>query len=47
MNTYSPLLDHLLDLVLLLINKHQMDKNGHGLSDPILDKCTVIPPGFC
>lgn len=43
MNTSSLLLDHFIDLVLLIINKYQMDKNGHVLSDPTLDKCTVIP----
>ena len=47
MTTSSLLLDHLIDLVLLTINKYQMDKNGHVLSDPTLDKCTAIPPEFC
>lgn len=46
MSTCSLFLDHFIDLVLLLNNKYQMDKNGHVLSDPTLDKCTVIPPGF-
>lgn len=46
MNTFSLLLDHLIDIAMLIINNYQMDKNGYVLSDPTLDKCTVIPPSF-
>lgn len=45
-NTSLLLLDDFIDLVLLIINKYQMDKTGHVLSDPALDKCAVIPPNF-